>query len=298
MAVPERARPGSRPRRLAYLGTPDVAVPPLVALHAAGFEIACVVTGPDRRRGRGGSTSPTPVKATALDLGLPVTHELDDVLAAGVELGVVVAFGRIIPVRVLEAVPMLNLHFSLLPRWRGAAPVERAILAGDPITGVCVMEVAEGLDTGAVYARAEVEIGERDTLSSLRGTLVEVGSQLLVAQLAEGLSEPVEQTGEISYASKITSVDLRIDWEASAVSIDRLVRVGGAHTSFRAARFKIHEARPVPGMAPAGEIIGNCVGTGDGLLELTVVQPEGRSRQRVIDWRNGSRVVDGERLGQ
>lgn len=297
MADLERARPGSRPRRVAYLGTPEVAVEPLRALHRAGLDIAIVITGPDRRRGRGGATSPTPVKAAALELGLPVSHELDDVLTADVELGVVVAFGRIIPVRVLERVPMLNLHFSLLPRWRGAAPVERAILAGDSVTGVCVMEVAEGLDTGAVYAQTELAIDERATLDSLRTRLVDLGSNLLVEQLTGGLSEPVEQSGEISYAAKISSDDLLLDWSAPATVIDRVIRVGGAHTTFRDARFKVHEARPVDGAASPGELVGTMVGTGAGLLELVVVQPEGRARQSASDWRNGARVVDGEVLG-
>ena len=154
-----------RPRRLVYLGTPDLAVPPLRALHAEGFDIALVVTRADKRRGRGGTLVPSPVKAAAIELGIPVTANVDDVLDAGADLGVVVAFGRIIKPHVLEAVPMVNLHFSLLPRWRGAAPVERAILAGDAETGVCVMAVEEGLDTGGVYRSATVPIGPDDTLA-------------------------------------------------------------------------------------------------------------------------------------
>ena len=127
----------------------------LRALHGAGHELALVVTAPDRRRGRGSAVGPTPVKRCALELGLPVSDRIADVLGARVELGVVVAFGSIIRGDVLARVPMVNLHFSLLPRWRGAAPVERAILAGDDRTGVCLMAVDEGLDTGPVYARVE-----------------------------------------------------------------------------------------------------------------------------------------------
>ena len=143
--------------KLVFLGTPDMAVPPLRALVDAGHEVVLVVTRADKRRGRGGATTPSPVKAAALELGLTVTHQVDDVLGAaeqGAELGVVVAFGQIIKPHVLAALPMINLHFSLLPRWRGAAPVERAMLAGDDLTGVCVMRVEEGLDTGGVYARS------------------------------------------------------------------------------------------------------------------------------------------------
>jgi Formyl transferase len=137
----EPARPPSSARRLVYLGTPEAAVAPLRALVDAGFEIALVVSRPDRRRGRGGALSPSPVKAAATELGLTVTDVLDDVLGVDADLGVVVAYGRIIPSRILERLPMINLHFSLLPRWRGAAPVERALLAGDIETGVCVMDV-------------------------------------------------------------------------------------------------------------------------------------------------------------
>ena len=143
---------GERVARLAYLGTPDMAVPPLRALVEAGHDVALCVTRPDRRRGRGKEETPSPVKAAATELGIPVSHDMDDLTTAGVELAVVVAYGRIIPARLLEQIPMVNLHFSLLPRWRGAAPVERAILAGDRVTGVCLMKVEEGLDTGPVYA--------------------------------------------------------------------------------------------------------------------------------------------------
>ena len=177
-------------RRLAYLGTPEMSVPPLRALDAAGFEIVLVVTNPDRRRGRGSATTPSPVKAAALELGLPVTHDVDDVVDCGADLGVVVAFGRIIRPHVLAALPMVNLHFSLLPRWRGAAPVERAILAGDPTTGVDLMVVEEGLDTGAVHARVELDIGRDESADALRHRLVSTGSELLVETLAAGLGTP------------------------------------------------------------------------------------------------------------
>ena len=163
--------------RLAYLGTPDLAVPPLRALVAAGHDVALCVTRPDRRRGRGGDTTPSPVKAAAGELGIAVSHDMDDLIPARVELAVVVAFGRIIPARLLEQLLMVNLHFSLLPRWRGAAPVERAILAGDRETGVCLMKVEAGLDTGPVYATRIVEITDDVTLADLREQLVGVGSR-------------------------------------------------------------------------------------------------------------------------
>ena len=189
---------GERMARLAFLGTPEMAVPPLRALAGAGHDIALCVTRPDRRRGRGSETTPSPVKEAATELGIPVSHDMDDVAGAGVELAVVVAFGRIIPARLLAAVPMVNLHFSLLPRWRGAAPVERAILAGDRETGVCLMKVEEGLDTGPVYATRRVPIDDRITLDALRVELVDVASALVVDALADGvaaLPEPVPQVG-------------------------------------------------------------------------------------------------------
>ena len=162
---------------------------PLRALVAAGHDVALVVTRPDKKRGRGGALVPSPVKAAAQELGLPVTSRVDDVLDAGAELGVVVAYGRLIKPHVLDVLPMVNLHFSLLPRWRGAAPVERAILAGDPVTGVCVMALEEGLDTGPVYACEERPIGEEETLEEVRTALTETGTRMLVGLLATGLPD-------------------------------------------------------------------------------------------------------------
>ena len=263
--------------RLVYLGTPAMAVPPLEALVDAGHEVALVVTGADKRRGRGSTTSPSPVKVAAERLGIPVSHTVDDVLAHDAELGVVVAFGRIIKPHVLAELPMVNLHFSLLPRWRGAAPVERALLAGDEVTGVCVMAVEEGLDTGGVYTVEEVPIEPSTTADELRRTLVDIGSRLLVATLAEGLGVPIPQTGEPTYAAKIDPSELRIDWTAPVEQIDRLIRLGGAWTTFRGTRCKIHAAR-----IDGGELVP------------TVVQPEGKPRMAFEAWRNGARPDDGE----
>jgi methionyl-tRNA formyltransferase len=263
--------------RLVYLGTPEVAVPPLAALVAAGHDVALVVTGADKRRGRGGATSPSPVKQEAHRLGIDVSHTVDDVLSADAELGVVVAFGRIIKPHVLAQLSMINLHFSLLPRWRGAAPVERALLAGDAVTGVCVMAVEEGLDTGGVFARAEVSIAPGIRLDSLRTELVRVGTRLLVETLAAPLGQPEPQVGDVTYASKIDPAELRIDWSRPAAEIDRLVRVGGAWTTFRGSRIKIPEA----------SLEGN-------RLVPTTVQPEGKPRMPYAEWRNGARPVDGE----
>lgn len=289
-----------QPRRLVYLGTPDVAVPPLRALHAAGFDIALVVTRADKRRGRGSALAPSPVKAAALDLGLPVTDNVDDVLSAQADLGVVVAFGRIIKPHVLAQVPMVNLHFSLLPRWRGAAPVERAILAGDTETGVCVMAVEEGLDTGGVYRSATVPIGPDDTLAELRSTLVDIGTRLLVEALQDGLGEPQPQVGEVTYAQKIDPVELQLDWTRPAVELDRVVRLGGAWTTFRGKRLKVWATRvdPEPSSLEPGQLDGLRVGTADGTLELIEVQPEGKARVAAAAWRNGAQPTPDDRLGR
>jgi len=283
--------PSGRPQRLAYLGTPELAVPPLRALVEAGFDVALVVTQPDRRRGRGSGTSPSPVKAAALELGIPVTDEVDDVLDAGVDLGVVVAFGQIIRPHVLERVPMVNVHFSLLPRWRGAAPVERAILAGDDRTGVDLMAVEEGLDTGGIYARVEVPIGPDDTLEELRARLVEEGTRLLVDTLSTGLPEPRPQEGEPVYAAKIDPTELQIDWRRPAVEVHRLVRIGGAWTTVAGKRLKIWRTN-VP---PRGD--GPVAPAGDGPVELVEVQPEGKPRMAARAWVNGAPWSSGEPLG-
>jgi len=289
--VPLAPVPAGRPSRLAFLGTPELAVPPMRALVDAGFDIGLVVTQPDRRRGRGGQPSPSPVKAAALELGLPVSHEVDAVLDVGVDLGVVVAFGRLIKPHVLERVPMVNLHFSLLPRWRGAAPVERAILAGDDRTGVDLMAVEEGLDTGGVYARAEVSIGPDATLEELRGDLVEVGTRLLVGTLATGLPAPAPQEGEPTYAAKIEPAELEIDWAGPAVDVHRLVRLGGAWTTIGGRRLKVLRTH-VP---PAGD--GPLAPAGDGPVELVEVQPEGKPRMAAQAWANGAAWSSGDPLG-
>jgi methionyl-tRNA formyltransferase len=270
------------PRRLVFLGTPEPSVVPLRALVEAGHDVALVVSQPDRRRGRGGRTSPSPVKQAALDLGLPVTDTVDDALTVGADLGVVVAFGRLIRPHVLAELPMVNIHFSRLPRWRGAAPVERAILAGDDRTGVDLMVVEEGLDTGGIYDRVELPIGPDDTAAELRERLARRGAELLVTNLAHGLGEPVPQQGEPTYAHKLDVADLAIDWTAPAEAIHRLVRVGGAWTTHDGHRLKLWRTSLIPSGRDAVE-----VAAGDGPIWLLEVQPEGRRRMPAAAWANG-----------
>jgi methionyl-tRNA formyltransferase len=272
-----------------------MAVPALRALAADGHEVVLVVSQPDKKRGRGGALVPSPVKAAAVELGLPVTDKVDDVIHAGAELGVVVAFGRLIKPHVLAALPMVNIHFSLLPRWRGAAPLERAILAGDTETGVCLMALEEGLDTGPVYACERLTIGDDETAEELRARLVDAGTTLLIEALRHGLGDARPQEGEATYADKVDPAELRIDWTRPAEEIHRVVRLGRAWTTFRDHRVRILDARRVDGGPGAGSLDGIVVGTGDGRgLELVTVQPEGKQPQPATAWRNGARPQPGE----
>jgi methionyl-tRNA formyltransferase len=276
-----------------------MAVPPLQALVAAGHDIALAVTRADKRRGRGGQLLPSPVKRAAAELGVPVTSRVEDVVDAGVDLGVVVAFGRLIKPDVLEKVPMVNVHFSLLPRWRGAAPVERAILAGDTRTGVCLMTLEEGLDTGPVHARRILDIGPEETADELRARLVDAGTGLLLEQLGGGLSPAVAQDGEPTYASKIEPEELHLDWLRPAVQLHRVIRLGRAWTTWRGKRLLILRAHLAPAGGPGvpGELHGLVVSAGEGAVELVEVQPEGKPPQPAAAWRNGARPQPGERLG-
>ncbi len=277
-----------------FLGTPEAAVAPLRALHENHYDVALVVTQPDKRRGRGAALSPSPVKAAALELGLPVSHRVDDVIETGAELGVVVAFGKLIKAPVLAAVPMVNMHFSLLPRWRGAAPVERALLAGDTETGVSLMELEAGLDTGPVLGRRVVAIGADQTAAELRQVLTATGTDLLLEQLRDGLAAGVAQVGETTYAAKIDPAELLLDWNQTADHLHRVVRVGRAWTTFRGRRLGVLRSA-VAGVAAGadplapGQIRATVVGTGDGALELLEVQPEGRAAMAASAWVNGAR---------
>jgi methionyl-tRNA formyltransferase len=297
--------------RLAFFGTPSDAVPPLRALVGAGHEVALVVTQPDRRRARAGGPEPSPVKAAASELGLAVRtpgrarEVVDDVAARGIDLGVVVAFGQILPPALLAAARhgFVNVHFSLLPRWRGAAPVERAILAGDAETGVWLMEMEEGLDTGGCYAEARTAIGADETAGELRARLVALGTDLLVEHLpAVPERRPRPQVGEPVYAPKLQPEEFVLDPTRPAVELVRVVRAGnprpGAHTVLDGKRLKVWRAHAEPDAAagaaggPAGlgaEVRPGALATVDGLLVLDEVQPEGRRAMPTAAWLAGRR---------
>jgi methionyl-tRNA formyltransferase len=295
--------------RLVYLGTPETAVEPLRTLVRAGHDVALAVTRPDKRRGRGSDLVPTPVKAAAIELGLEVTDSLEDALQVGAELGVVVAYGRIVPAAVLDRLPMVNLHFSLLPRWRGAAPVERAILEDDAETGVCLMAVEAGLDTGGIYAEAATSIGEEETAEELRSRLVELGCRLLEEHLVRGragLPVPRDQAGTPSYAEKILPGERELHWNEPADRIRRVVRVGRAWTTFRRRRLGVLAATGVPGdggpTVPGGEpgaLDGTDVAAAAGSrLRLVTVQPEGKRPMSAAEWIRGVRPRSDELLGR
>ncbi len=309
------AVPPTSIQRIAFLGTPDVSATALRALAEAGFDIPLVVSRPDKRRGRGSKLIPSPVKAAAEELGLAVTDDLGQLASVSVDLGVVVAYGRIIPVSMLAQVPMVNIHFSLLPRWRGAAPVERAILAGDRQTGVCLMEVAEGLDEGGVYATETINIGDDETALELRARLAAIGAELLVKTLTAGLGQAVPQSGEITYAAKIDRSESKLDFGRTAVDLHRTVRVGRAWAEFRGKRLGVERTSvPIAAEPPDGDsavtdpIDGGpgelhlrpghppVVRTASGLLELVTVKPEGKRAMAATDWANGVQPAPGERL--
>jgi methionyl-tRNA formyltransferase len=293
--------------RLVFCGTPAESAVTLRALHAAGHDVALVITRADKRRGRGSAVGPSPVRAAAEELGLPVRtpararEVVDEVRASGAPLGVVVAYGQLLPPALLDALPLgfVNVHFSLLPRWRGAAPVERAILAGDRETGVCIMTLEEALDTGPVHASARTAIGPDETAGELRARLAELGTDLLLEVLPDiGTRQPEPQRGEPTYAEKLSTAEFRIDPEQAAEQLARLVRAGnpspGAWFTVGGRRVKIlrAHAEAAPSGAPGqvswpGQLI-----TGDGTLLLDEVQVEGKRPMGADAWLTGLRARD------
>lgn len=286
-------------RPLVFLGTPTAAATVLSELIRNGFEIAHVVTRADARRGRGSSTTPSPVKQIAIDNAIDVSHDMTWLKENSHRelLGVVVAYGKIIPASVLSNTPMVNIHFSLLPRWRGAAPVERAILAGDIRTGVCIMNVEETLDTGDVFARREIEILETHTSEILTADLAVVGGQLLVDTLNVGLGVGVPQEGETTYAAKISTDELRLDWNVSSIDVLRRVRAVRSYTMIGSQRLRIIHAELSLEPVQLGQ--GQCdgaglVGTRDGAVRLVSVQPEGKAVMDAASWirgRSGQEII-------
>jgi len=304
------------------MGTPEFAVPVLEAL-ADAHQVAGVVTQPDRPAGRGRRLAPSPVKQVALEHGLPLsqphslrTPEAVAQLAAWKpEAIVVAAFGQILPQDVLDLPPhgCLNVHVSLLPRWRGAAPVAAAILAGDEVTGVTIMQMDAGLDTGPVLARREEPIQPDDTCATLKERLARLGAELLVetlpAYLAGNLLPRLQPEEGATYAGQLRKEDGLLDWSRPAVELDRRVRAftpwPGAFTTWGERRLKVLRAAPLPawqGDASPGTVViladGVAVATGDRALRLEEVQLAGKRPMDIAAFLRGQRDFAGSRLGQ
>jgi methionyl-tRNA formyltransferase len=304
--------------RIVFAGTPEVAVPSLRRLHAAGHDVAAVITRPDAPLGRRRVLTPSPVAAAAEELGLPVikaarldAEATERIAALGPELAVVVAYGGLVrePLLSLPRHGWINLHFSLLPRWRGAAPVQRALMAGDRVTGAAVFRLVPELDAGDVFDEVRYEIPAEATAGDVLDALAESGAALLagvVAGIADGTAVAEPQQGTPTHAAKLTIDDGRLTWTEDAERVlDRFRGVTpepGAHTTLDGARFKILAAALAPGAEPLapGEVAptrgGIHVGTGGRPLLVTRVQPAGKPAMAAADWVRGvrGRVVFGE----
>ena len=279
--------------KLAFMGSPEFAVPALRALHTAGHEVACVYSQPPRPAGRGHALTPCPVHRAALELGLPVrtparvkrdTAEHAAFSALDLDVAVVAAYGLILPAAMLDAPKRgcLNIHASLLPRWRGAAPIQAAILAGDTETGITVMQMEEGLDTGPMLLREATPITAHTRTPELHNTLAEIGARLIVRALAENPPATQQPDKGATYAAKLTRDDGRIDWSHDAAQLDRQVRAlnpwPGTFTQFAGETLKILAATPTDGAGAPGEILDAhfTVACAAGALRLDRVQRAGR----------------------
>ena len=281
--------------RIVFMGTPDFSVPILDALVGAGHEICAVYSQPPRPAGRGKKDRPSPVQARTETLGLPVRHPVSlkdaaaqaDFAALNADIAVVVAYGLILPQVVLDAPThgCLNIHASLLPRWRGAAPIHRAIMAGDAQTGVCIMQMELGLDTGPVLLRREVGIQENETTGELHDRLSALGATAIVEALAHlpTLTPAVQPESGVTYASKIDKAEARLDWSASATTIANQINglspFPGAWAEVKGERVKFLRAAPTSAPLKAGETDstdGLLIGTGDGAILIHTLQRAGK----------------------
>ncbi|MEU5537808.1 methionyl-tRNA formyltransferase [Streptomyces sp. NPDC020362] len=308
--------------KLVFAGTPEVAVPALDALIASGrHEVAAVVTRPDAPAGRGRRLVASPVAERAEEAGIEVLKPLKprdpEFLERLTEIAPdccpVVAYGALLPRAALDipAHGWVNLHFSLLPAWRGAAPVQHAVMAGDEITGAATFLIEEGLDSGPVYGTVTEEIRPTDTSGDLLTRLAFAGAGLLAATMdgiEEGTLKAVPQAAEgITLAPKITVEDAQVHWATPALRVDRVVRgctpAPGAWTTFRGERLKLIQVTPVPertDLAPGQMVVGKNsvhVGSGSYAVELLWVQAQGKKPMRAADWARGVRIAEGERLG-
>jgi len=302
--------------RLVFMGTPDFSVSILGALVDAGHEIACVYCQPPRPAGRGKKDRLTPVHQRAVELDLMVRHPLNfkDVvdqqafIDLNADLAVVVAYGLILPQVILDA-PQLgcwNIHASLLPRWRGAAPIHRAIMSGDETTGVCIMQMEAGLDTGPVLMRQSVDISPHDTTAKLHDKLAECGAKLIIEAIAgRAQLSPVPQSEDgVTYAQKIAKDEARIDWSASAQSVDRQIRglspFPGAWCQYQGERIKLLSSTLSDHSGDAGTVVGTenglSIACGQGSVVVHSLQRAGKSAQDADTFLRGMNIPIGSQL--
>ena len=304
--------------KVIFAGTPDFAAAALKAIAAAGFEIPLVLTQPDRPKGRGMQLTPSPVKQAALELGLRVAQPeklrnnaeaLQMLKEVDADVMVVAAYGLILPQDVLDTPKhgCLNIHASLLPRWRGAAPIQRAIEAGDAETGVCIMQMDIGLDTGDVVSEHRYTIQPTDTANEVHDALMNLGAEAIVADLqqlkAEGRLRSVKQPEEgITYAQKLSKEEARVDWNESAAVIERKIRVfnpvPAAWVEYQGKPMKIWRAEVVAQQGRAGEVLscsadGLVVACGENALKITELQPSGSKRMPIEAFAAGHKIEVG-----
>lgn len=296
--------------RLVFMGTPEFSVPILDAL-AAHHDVICAYSQPPRPAGRGKQDRPSPVQARAMALGIPTRHPtnlrtpqaLADFAALRADIAVVVAYGLILPQAILD-VPTkgcLNIHASLLPRWRGAAPIHRAIMAGDTETGICIMQMEAGLDTGPVMMRQTMAIDAEDTTAGLHDRLAGLAADLILKAL-DTLPAPVPQPEKgVTYASKIDKAEARIDWHRPAVDVDRLIRglspFPGAWCDVGGERVKLLRSRLAAGQGAAGAVLNKgpeqvVIACGRGAIEVTLAQREGKKPMQIADFMRGFALPD------
>jgi methionyl-tRNA formyltransferase len=302
--------------RVIFMGTPDFSVPILDAL-AEAHEIVAVYSQPPRPAGRGKKLRPSPVQARAEALGLEVRHptslktpEAQQAFAAlDADIAVVVAYGLILPQPVLDAPRLgcLNVHASLLPRWRGAAPIHRAVMAGDTRTGICLMQMEAGLDTGPVLMREATDIGPTDTTGDLHDRLSAMGARLVAGALPhiESLSPVAQPTRGVTYADKIDKAEAALAWDRPAETVTRQINglspFPGAFIQQDGARLKLLRARATEGQGAPGTLLATeppTVATGQGAVALLEVQPAGRPPMEATAWLNGARLAPGDTLGE
>ncbi len=304
------------PLRLIFMGTPAFAVPVLRSLIDAGHDLCCVYSQPPRPAGRGQQLRPSPVHVLAESCGIavrtPATLKAEEDRAAFAALqadaAVVVAYGLILPRPILAAPRLgcLNLHASLLPRWRGAAPIQRAVMAGDAETGVAVMQMEAGLDTGPVLLERRVPIGPRTTSGDLQGQLAALGGPMMLAALDALASSTATVTAQptegVTYASKIDKAEGRIDWRQPAPQLDRLIRAlgesPGTWCEYAGQRLKVLVAEPAAGRGDAGTVLDTAptIACGEGALRLLTVQPAGKSPMPAASFCHGQHIGPGARF--